>query len=605
MRNAPPGADAMVRALVYLRWCSLKNGVRTRLRRLREPRYLIGGIVGLLYFYGFFFRHFFAKHGPARGRWPADGMPALGDNLPEALEVGGAFVLLIVAFVRWVFPGKRGALDFSEAEIQFLFPAPVSRRTLIHYKLLSWQIGFLFTSLVFSFATGRLWRWEGAWMSILGGWVALFLIQLHGLVASFTWSYVWGQGGARNRGRIWILLTAMTLLLATGVWGWRSLPALPQTEGWDADVWGSWMQSLGATPPLAWVLVPFRWVVRLMLARELGPFLGALLPVTLLVAAHYAWVVRANVAFEEDAVLAARLRMERLAALRQGRLGKPATVSPAERKRRARFELSPTGPAWVAVAWKNLLGAGLLVGPRFLLRLTGLLVPAVIVVANLSRGSSLSMIAGGVALLMLGISVLLGPAMFRFDFRQDLAASGEMLKVLPLPPWQVVVGELAAPWAVLTVGQWIAALIAVVFLPELPGAVLGGWVPRLIAFFSLAVLAPSLALLNLTLQNGAALLFPAWVLAAGNSGPGRGGIETMGQQIVLLAGQMVAFALALLPALLAGGVTFALLRWGFGGWGAAFPASLMTAVVLGAETALLVLGLAALWQRLDLSRERF
>ena len=134
---------------------------------------------------------------------------------------------------------------------------------------------------------------------------------------------------------------------------------------------------------------------------------------------------------------------------------------------------------------------------------------------------------------------------------------------------------------------------------------MAGGAPRVIAFFSLAVLAPSLALLNLTLQNGAALLFPAWVLSVGNPGPGRGGIEMMGQQMVLLAGQMVAFVLALLPALLAGGVTFALLRWGFGGWGAAFPASVMTALVLGLETALLVLGLSALWQRLDLSRERF
>ena len=29
----------------------------------------------------------------------------------------------------------RGALAFTEAEIQFLFPAPLSRRQLIHYKL--------------------------------------------------------------------------------------------------------------------------------------------------------------------------------------------------------------------------------------------------------------------------------------------------------------------------------------------------------------------------------------------------------------------------------------------------------------------------------------
>ena len=36
----------MLNASFYIAWCSTKNRVRVRLRRLREPRYLIGAIAG-------------------------------------------------------------------------------------------------------------------------------------------------------------------------------------------------------------------------------------------------------------------------------------------------------------------------------------------------------------------------------------------------------------------------------------------------------------------------------------------------------------------------------------------------------------------------------
>jgi len=61
----------MIGALVYLQLTSLRNALSQRLRRLRQPRYLVGAIVGLAYFYFFFFRHFFAGH----RRWPWTGRP--------------------------------------------------------------------------------------------------------------------------------------------------------------------------------------------------------------------------------------------------------------------------------------------------------------------------------------------------------------------------------------------------------------------------------------------------------------------------------------------------------------------------------------------------
>ena len=55
----------MLGALLYLRFTSLKNWLRMRLLRLKQPKYLIGAIVGGLYFWFFFFRP--AGGGPSTG----------------------------------------------------------------------------------------------------------------------------------------------------------------------------------------------------------------------------------------------------------------------------------------------------------------------------------------------------------------------------------------------------------------------------------------------------------------------------------------------------------------------------------------------------------
>ena len=49
----------MVLATVYIMWCSARNRLSRRLRRLREPRYLIGAFVGVAYL-------FFALYGRTR-----------------------------------------------------------------------------------------------------------------------------------------------------------------------------------------------------------------------------------------------------------------------------------------------------------------------------------------------------------------------------------------------------------------------------------------------------------------------------------------------------------------------------------------------------------
>ena len=68
----------MLRASLYIIACSARNRVVRRLRRLREPRYLIGAVVGGAYMYfAVFARISRARRGGSGGRspvWPEGGL---------------------------------------------------------------------------------------------------------------------------------------------------------------------------------------------------------------------------------------------------------------------------------------------------------------------------------------------------------------------------------------------------------------------------------------------------------------------------------------------------------------------------------------------------
>src|SRR5262245_58353631 len=134
--------------LLYLTLCSMRNRLLVRLRRLREVRYAIGTIVGVGYFALIFGRGLFG------GRRPRAGVPGLGGPQLDALEVGGALVLLLVLALAWLLPYRgRPALAFTSADVQFLFTAPIARRRLLRYRILRSQIGAFFGSALITFFT--------------------------------------------------------------------------------------------------------------------------------------------------------------------------------------------------------------------------------------------------------------------------------------------------------------------------------------------------------------------------------------------------------------------------------------------------------------------
>jgi hypothetical protein len=128
-------------ALFYLEFHSRLNRLRSRLRRLRQPKYLFGAIVGGVYFYFYFFRFLIQRRQAGRAASP---IPPGHGELVEALA---ALIFLVMLLLMWIFPRERAALHFTEAEVAFLFPAPVGRRTLINFKLLKSQAAILLSAL--------------------------------------------------------------------------------------------------------------------------------------------------------------------------------------------------------------------------------------------------------------------------------------------------------------------------------------------------------------------------------------------------------------------------------------------------------------------------
>src|SRR5262245_44447132 len=142
----------MVMVTLYIMWCSGKNRMRRRVRRLREPRYLIGAVVGAAYL-------FFALYGRTR-RPRTSSVPPEGARRAQSAIAGfaatapslGGLALLVAAAVSWLMPFGSGLLEFTAAETEFLFTAPVSRRHLLFYRLMRSQWAVFFGALIMSLA---------------------------------------------------------------------------------------------------------------------------------------------------------------------------------------------------------------------------------------------------------------------------------------------------------------------------------------------------------------------------------------------------------------------------------------------------------------------
>jgi len=512
----------VIRALLYLRLTSLRNLVAGRLRRLRQPKYAAGGVAAALYFWFFFFR----RRGPGNA-----GMvfaTLFGAGRAEWIAAG---LLTLFALLVWATTSDQPGLAFTEAEVAFLFPAPLARRQLIHYKLANAVLMALFGSVFFTLLSGAVQAGPAVVLrTLLTWWVFNLNLSLHQMAAALTMARLSAAGLRARRRRIIVYTSAAGFAIVLMV---------------VAVQFGS--------TAVAWLLWPARVVVRPFQAETLADFYLAILPAIALVIVHYVWVHAMETPFEEASVARAQKLGEMVARIRAGRA---VAFSGSAKARRAPFPLTDRLPPEFAFLWKNLMAA-----PSYLNR-QAFLVAALLILAVLTwlkrrpdlAGPGIAGHAALISLALLAYLMIIGPQLARNDLRGDINRA-DVLKTYPLPGWRIVLGSLLAPTVILTAIAWLLLLVAVIGLKtDLPVP----WLTpqfKIVAGLVLATVVPALCAVQLIVPNAAALIFPAWAQSGRN--PAGGGFDVMGQRLIFFAGQLVCLALALVPAvLLAWGTLF-------------------------------------------------
>ena len=533
--------------LLYLTVHSIRNQIRVRLRRLRQPRYLIATVLGGGYFW-------FVIMGRAFRRGPPRSMPRVPAQLSVGLPLGAAMLMFVVAAFTWIMPSaRRPALAFTRPEVQHLFTAPISRRRLVRYRVLRSQIGALIGSLIVTvlFRPGRL---TSGFMVFAGLAIIMATLNLYSTGVSLSRA----SAGARSWLPRAVAATAIAIIAGTVAIHWNDVLAAFRNADFRE------LARLGSTGAAGVVLWPFRTLAALPLADSPRTFFSALPWALLLLVLNYVWILRTDVPFEEAAAELSekieKVRRQGLSALRKPR-----------RPTKTPFRLAPIGRPETAIVWKNLIAMGRVLSWTVLLRVAPMLVLVAVGISNGKRGTATFLAFA--SLMVAGFTIILGPQMARRDLRQDLNALAT-LKTWPIRGAGLVRGEIMAPAIVLTTIAWLALIVAAVLSTN------ESFAEELVSRWSLLAgamfVVPGIVLAQLVAQNGLAVTFPSWV----SIDPRPGGVDAMGQGMLVMLAVLLALVVAILPAALVAGIVGGVLYLLLGTIPVVLPAALAGAALL-------------------------
>ena len=575
------------RALWYLYSRSWSNRLTQQIRRLKQPRYIVGALAMLAYLGSLLFSQ------SARQAVIAD--PTLVD-VRQLLAIVG---LSLALGAWWLAAPSDNALAFSPAEVYFLFPAPVKRRTLVQARLFSVQAVLLVQVLMWTVLLRRSTGDLPGVLRAVGLWVLFTTVSLHRLGATLARTHAPDVPRRRPIAKSIAVLFLGALLIAAG----RAVPsalAIWRTMVTVADDGRSVVDRLLAgrlavqavigEPVVHALLWPIRAITAPAFSHGAMAWLLAMPGALLVLALHYAWILRDPQPFEELAVGSSARFADRVARMRRG------SSTPILRASRMTWELPLHGNPAFAIAWKNITAAIRTFRPRSLM-LAILIIACIAIVSGRSDGSGdfdAAPMRSAVATTFLSVfvaAVLTAPAWFRLDLRHDLAHLA-FLKTVPLSAHTIIATEIITAAAITTVGMALLFSFPAFFLLHSVGGPLGtvGLAGALIAG---TIALGGVNLLHITLYNAVALWLPAWV-PLNQGGASTGGASVVGQVYITLIGILATLAL-----LLAAPVAAA---WGLWRWlvPSSVPLVAVAALALGSALGLVTLewlGLARLLGR--------
>lgn len=578
----------------YIIVCTAKNRMLRRLRRLREPRYLIGAIVGIAYIGFAVAGRMIGMRTGSRGRRertaPAALIPAFGATGPSL----AGLVMVALASAIWLTPLSTSFLTFTPAEKAMLFAAPLTRRQLLMYRVMRAQWSSFFGAAVFAIAypvasvPARL-------RGLAAGWLALMTLHLFlsgALLARLRLrtmgAPVAGRAAAAvalTRARVLLRLPQLLTVGAFAVVAVEialAVRAHPvQTPRDVFDVIREVMQG-GLTPH---VLIPFLAVVRPLFAMSLSSFIAAMIPALVVYAMVLAWVVSSDDVVD---TLAERSAEEPARAARAD--------TAAYQARSAAWTLALKGRPEGLFIWKGAQQTFRMVDRRAVVQFLAVIawIAVFVVLMGRLRGGELARALAALATVAAALVTIIGPQVFRRDMRQDLAKL-DVLQTWPIRPASVVRGEILWPAAVVTALAWVLGAVALMLSASLFSR--ANLSMRVAIGGAALIFVPALVLAQYTIHNAAALIFPGWIPADGSR---LRGVDALGQRLILFGGTFVVLLVSLLPAAIVSGMLWLVLYPVAGVWSIVPIAGLAAAIVL-AEIFLATEALGPAYESLDMT----
>lgn len=478
-------------ALVYLTTRSIGNSLLLRLRRLRQPRYLLIGLGLTIYLVSMIF---------GRSQTPL----RIPDNYESLARIATVLLILATMAASWAF-GTTAALQFTLAEVNFLFSAPIKRRTLLQYKIGRLLVPATGVALFLTLVIGPIHPVD----SVVFAFKTAVVLWVTGLFEAGTSLYrlnAKASDAARGRIRLPILIATFALMMCS-----------------------------------AWTLAVFAFADGAQMLR-VSPVVLLMLVVCVV------WILGSDAAFEEEAAINAEKIREAVVRLEKG---KPKVTV---RRRGTRFPLAPHGPAETAILWKNwlLFGRGSRSSIGGAIFILGVIAVGFGVGA---RSAPMWEIAPFLCLVLAAAIAVMGPIMMRSDLRRDLAHL-VVLKTWPVTGAAIVRGEILAPAIALSLATTAALAPAAIFTPARLLSIDATITAR--AAFMIAASSCGVAVIvaQLVIQNAIAVTFPAWIRVRVGAGAA---VESMGQGIVVMyGGILLLLVAALVPAAIAAAVLFLL-----------------------------------------------
>jgi len=504
--------DAALNQLLLLR---LRGGLRHRLTQLASLRgaiFVLGsaGIIWLIVGSGLVS--------------PGDGASRLGLQSPGELRtyvVDFLPLALLGAFVFTICASTGPALHFSPNEINFLFAGPFSRRSLVLYKICAYFTGAVLSAAIFAFLIPD--RASSGLAAFVGSLMTLLFVQLS--AAAFnTFALAFGDSPVM-RARQPVIVAGCVLVTA------MALYVTGSTDKTIFEVLSEFRHSwFGAI-----ILAPFAVFAKLFVAQTVFPDLISWAACALAInGALLLVIIRFDGRAADHALLASSRLSNRWARMRQGASFWASQKTTGRSVRHAPV-IGGAGP----IAWRQVINA---------IRNSGRVILAFFAIAFLTgpliaSAGSQSMTTGMIGLLYFFIAFMM-PRSLVCDFRGELA-SMELYKSLPIKPWRICAGQLAAP-VLLSTAITLVMLSSILLFFDGPAP---------LVLIVLPVFALPLNLLVYGLENLIFLLFPSKLLPVG-----RADFEFIGRMLldfviktILIVSAGAAAVMAGLLALEAGG----------------------------------------------------